>query len=255
MIQTDNREPTLFQAFWILFVTFVLFLASALLSGYLLGKTGIVVVEILLVLPVFLFLRKHGLSIKTSCRMKAVSPVVMMLSAFIGLGIGILIDELNRLLQIVVPMDEELISNLLETMQWHSFPEGVILFLGAVLIASVSEELLFRGFFQNVMETYFSVTRAVIGTALVFALLHFQPWFVVEYVTMGVLLGVLSWRTGSVYPSMVMHGVVNSLALVFANSPASLISKYEMHGHVSPVWIILSIVMVYGCMKALYNRT
>jgi membrane protease YdiL (CAAX protease family) len=85
-----------------------------------------------------------------------------------------------------------------------------MVFLFAVLPA-VLEELAFRGVLQPVLESVWGPVAAVAGTAVLFALAH--PGGAAEdliyLLAVGMLLGWVRWRTGSLWSAVVVHLIHN----------------------------------------------
>jgi membrane protease YdiL (CAAX protease family) len=115
--------------------------------------------------------------------------------------------------------------------------------------------MLFRGFLQGALERTIDVTRAVLLSSLFFGLVHFNPWWFVEILILGVLFGVLAWKTGSVFPCAVAHGVNNAISLAFANTDPSQFSWYLSGDHVKPAWVLVGLVLVVGGFVLLYRAT
>ena len=90
----------------------------------------------------------------------------------------------------------------------------------AVLVVPFAEETLFRGFVFNALLRRFSTPTVVIGTALLFALWHFdlRPlWAWLEMLPFGIAAGICVVRVRSVVPLVAAHAIWNLLA----NSGAS----------------------------------
>jgi len=104
--------------------------------------------------------------------------------------------------------------------QLEKYPVILALFgIMAVTIAPLFEELLFRGFLQPLFSRTFGFIAGILITGILFGLLHsFQYKNVWQYVVavsfVGVVLGAVRYRTGSIIPSMVMHGCYNAVAAV-----------------------------------------
>lgn len=91
------------------------------------------------------------------------------------------------------------------------------LFVSAVLIAPVSEELFFRGvLLQSVCHHTRHGWFAIIISALAFGLVHAQPQDVLPLVTMGVALGYVRLAAGSVWPCVAAHALFNARTMIFA---------------------------------------
>jgi membrane protease YdiL (CAAX protease family) len=55
----------------------------------------------------------------------------------------------------------------------------------------------------------FGTARAAVIVGVMFALFHFQPWFLLPLAVIGMVLGLTRLITGSVLPCIVMHGAYN----------------------------------------------
>ena len=83
-----------------------------------------------------------------------------------------------------------------------------VLILLAVVAAPILEELLFRGFLCRTMLAFWSQKKVILGSALIFAMVHpgtsFPPVFL-----LGLMTAVLYFRSCSVIPGMVLHALYN----------------------------------------------
>jgi len=181
-------------------------------------------------------------------RLKPVSGEIIQYSLLIGLTIGIIGDELDRLVQIVIPMPE-FMQELLQVMVANSMFDWIILLLGTVIIAAIGEELLFRGFLQVTLENKGDVTRAVILSSLSWTLIHTNPFWAVQIFIMGVIIGFLAWRTDSVFPGIIVHAVNNFFALLFINLKLDTeLEWYLVSDHVNPILLLPSIALLVWCI-------
>ena len=86
------------------------------------------------------------------------------------------------------------------------------------LLAPVCEELVFRGAVLRVLLRWASRHwTAIAVSALFFALVHANPAQMPHAFIVGLLLGWLYYRTGSVVPGIVYHWINNSIAYVVYN--------------------------------------
>lgn len=90
---------------------------------------------------------------------------------------------------------------------------AVLLVVG--LFAGVAEELFFRGFMQTRLAERWSPRVAVAVTALAFGLLHFDPVHSLLACGLGLWLGLVVERAGSIRPAIAAHVVNNLFACVF----------------------------------------
>ena len=109
-------------------------------------------------------------------------------------------------------------------MQPDSILGYLFLFLAVVIIAPIGEEILFRGFLQRFLEKHWKdITKAVLVTSLFFALIHFNPYWTIQIYILGIFLGYLSWKTKSVIPSILLHGLNNGTAFILSLFDKTLI--------------------------------
>lgn len=88
-----------------------------------------------------------------------------------------------------------------------------VLMLGAVVLAAVCEEVLFRGVLLGLLARGDRWPSAILLSALGFAFFHLDPIGLLARTLMGVFFGVLVWRSGSIFPAILAHGLNNLLAL------------------------------------------
>ena len=93
--------------------------------------------------------------------------------------------------------------------------EYVAAFIALVILPPVAEELLFRGYlFGRIRERAgFWLTTAVVS--IVFGLVHLQWNVGIDVAVLSVFLCYLRERTGSVWSSIALHAVKNSVAYFF----------------------------------------
>jgi membrane protease YdiL (CAAX protease family) len=89
------------------------------------------------------------------------------------------------------------------------------LLVALVVLAPIAEETLFRGFlYKGIADSRAGPILAIITSAIAWATLHFQyDWYgVVTIAVMGLFLGIVRHKTGSLYLTMVLHAIANSVA-------------------------------------------
>jgi membrane protease YdiL (CAAX protease family) len=71
------------------------------------------------------------------------------------------------------------------------------------------EELLFRGYVQGRLLRRWPAWAAIAVTSVLFMLMHVTPHAMAAVLPLGIWLGVVAWRTGSIWPGAVCHAFVN----------------------------------------------
>ncbi len=101
-------------------------------------------------------------------------------------------------------------------------PETIIRIIGIVLLTPFLEETIFRGVLQSEIRERAPAWFAILGQGTVFTLFHAVSLIDSQTVLFDVALllgegcfyGWTRQRTRSLYPSMVMHGLGNSVAVL-----------------------------------------
>lgn len=235
------------------------FLISAILLILLPSEKNIANIQIILLIgelflpvPIFLWGLRRTIPLGELMRIRLPSATSLLTSLPIALGLTIIIDELDRLTQIILPLPEKFvkIEELLKITDWQS----ALLVIGIVVItAPLIEEIIFRGFFQRVLEYRLGdITRAVLISALVFAIIHFNIWWAIQIYLLGLFMGYLAWRSDSVFPSFIVHAFNNGWAVLWAHWRTKL-TWYEWHNLVHP-WIISVALAVFLGGLRLFSR-
>lgn len=103
---------------------------------------------------------------------------------------------------------------------YQTTPIPLLLYIAIAGMAPLFEELLFRGFlFQGLQSSRLGSGGAILISALGWAFLHVQYDAIVisQIILFGVLFGVARWRTHSLYIPLSMHSLNNFLALLFTS--------------------------------------
>lgn len=97
--------------------------------------------------------------------------------------------------------------------------EYVLAFITLVVIAPISEEILIRGYLYGKLRKVVSVLAALLISALLFSLMHFQWNVAINVFPLAVIMVVLREMTGSIWAGIMLHMIKNGLAfyLLFIN--------------------------------------
>ena len=88
--------------------------------------------------------------------------------------------------------------------------------LRIVIIAPIVEEVIFRGLIMSGFSRNYRPAVAVILSALLFALFHLNPWQFAAAFSLGIVLGWIRIRTGSVLACIAGHATHNALVFLSA---------------------------------------
>ncbi len=202
-------------------------------------------------LPVIIYLRINGLSFRKRLRINKISRNTLFSIIIISIGFIIIIDELDRIVYALFG-SPDFLGELIEQLKITSVYTGFLIILTTIIVAPIVEELLFRGFLQKVLEeSWEDITKAILVTSLFFALVHLNPYWIVQIYLLGMLLGYLSWRTNSIIPGIILHGLNNGFAVALNNAENVFNRYYNWHEHVNPLWIFIAIILIIFGFKML----
>lgn len=96
------------------------------------------------------------------------------------------------------------------------------LLVAFALVPALCEEILFRGFLQSgLVQAFESAPKGITVTSLIFAVFHVDPWRFVGLFVLGVFLGHLAHRSGSLVPPILAHAFNNVLSIALATLTGS----------------------------------
>lgn len=90
---------------------------------------------------------------------------------------------------------------------------SIAIFLFFCLLPGITEEIGFRGLIQHWLQTALKPWRAIILASALFAAMHLSIPTIPYLFFVGMLLGWVKWKTGSLYPSMALHIIHNAVVL------------------------------------------
>lgn len=204
-------------------------------------KSPFMIVELFIIIPAILVIKSYRYPLKTALRLNPVTFDIMIWSLLLGISFAILGDQLDRIVQSWYPMPVELLEQLELTFQTKYISDFILLFLIGTVGAGFCEEILFRGFFQRILEKRMQLIAAILFPAILFGIVHVLPWLIFQITVMGIVLGIIAWRTDSVYPTIIIHAANNAIAILFLkfNTP-EVESIYLTNEFVDPKIVLVS---------------
>ena len=211
---------TFLIAWWLLTIVGTLALWFALywagLSDGLAFSISSLVIAIILIPLVLLYIYVDGSldRIKEMLKFGSLKRVLILILA-IPIVVTIIDLILNMIYAVVwIGIFGEPSTNTDLGTDWESSSIDIaFLFLSVVIVTPIAEELLFRGYILDSIKRMHGDWPAIIGSALLFALVHFNLFGMVPIIMAGVIYGWLRIKTGSLLPSIACHMMWNLMAL------------------------------------------
>ncbi len=175
-------------------------------------ESGLMKTLILLIfIPALLIIKVGKLSFKEVLSLKATKPINYVTIILASIPIFVLVTLLTQLINIIYPFPD----HYLESMHQLSILEGrsfwFILFLIA-LLPGITEEVMFRGYFIQAFRER-GVWYSIITSGILFAILHLDVFRLIPIAVIGIWLGYILMRTGSIFIPITAHIMNNGLAL------------------------------------------
>lgn len=100
-----------------------------------------------------------------------------------------------------------------------SGPRLLVLLVCVSLVPGIAEEIFFRGLVQRSLTARLGAPLGIGLASVLFGAFHVDPPQAIGAAVLGLALGFVVWRTGSVVPAVVAHAANNALALAVARQP------------------------------------
>ena len=112
---------------------------------------------------------------------------------------------------------------------------GIFGFFSVVIAAPVFEELIFRGIMLDGLLKRYSPIKSILVSAIMFGIVHLNPWQFVVAFLVGILSGWIYYMTKSLTLSIIIHATVNLnsfLSMYFFDESQKEMSLQEFYGGV-----------------------
>ncbi|MCP4887798.1 MAG: CPBP family intramembrane metalloprotease, partial [Planctomycetaceae bacterium] len=192
-----------------------------------LAAAGLVIVFLLIPWAITAF---HRVRFRSGFGISKTSAVALLAGVLMGIGFGpLLLQVISWSSQALdfVGLSDEATSDLL-VQRGEQYVERIkqapiwMLLLSMAIVPAICEELFFRGLLFRSFRTHFSPWKTIFATAILFGAFHlisssgltisrFLPTTM-----MGVILGWVCYRSGSVIPGILLHALHNAITVCFA---------------------------------------
>jgi membrane protease YdiL (CAAX protease family) len=183
---------------------------------------------------------------------------IVALSFIAGAFMQLPLAEVGNLVQEVWPASFEELARRHRLINPKTWWAGVSTLLALVLVAPVTEELLFRGWLLQDLKEQYGKTRALFWSSALFGLVHIEAAAILYAALGGLVLGAVALRTKSTLASIAMHAGVNSLPLLLPTRLVRIEGFNTLSNqveHISWWLLLLSVVGAALALKIVWNST
>ena len=154
--------------------------------------------------------------------------------AFVIEPISMLLPEMSEVMKAAMEM-------LLDGPVW-------IVLISVSVFAPFFEEWLCRGIILRGLLTKVKPAWAIVISALVFGLIHGNLWQAIPAFIIGVILGYVYYKTGSLKLTMLMHCVNNTLSVIVSRIPG--LEDVEFFAQIMSPWAYVIVIIAFAVVLA-----
>ena len=123
-------------------------------------------------------------------------------------------------------------------------------FLTIAIFAPLFEEVLCRGIILRGLLQHISPLRAIVWSAVMFAVMHLNPWQALPAFMVGLFMGWIYWKTGSLWATIFIHFVNNAssflITILFPQLGADATFASLMPNKIYVIVLAASIIFTLG---------
>jgi uncharacterized protein len=191
--------------------------------------------------------RKYIINFKSMFSMKNTSVIFFIPMILTITGLGILLSEAANFTTRILPMSDSWIEAFNSILGADSAPwKG---FLAVVVAAPIAEEIIFRGLILRGFLKHYSVRKSILLSALLFGIVHMNPWQFVTAFAAGIILGWWYVKTKSIVTPILGHALNNGMSYIIGAIGLSIPgynAPFDKVMH-QPVWFdLLGIILLAG---------
>lgn len=222
-------------------VGFVLGLLGYTIKSFFYG-IGIIIVQILsFATIIYIGWKKSKTSFNHLFKFNKVSIDLWIFTILFSFGFIILSSEIDNVFNFILPMP----AILNDTFNVIFINQNIfVAFILTGIIPAFTEEMTFRGLFITGFSKNYSVKKSIIVSALLFGLIHLNPWQFITAFIIGLFSGWLFYKTKSILLCIYIHLFNNTIYLLTTRFPdfiqiKGFNSNYKMPVQFQPLWLDL----------------
>ena len=187
--------------------------------------------------------------IHTIIKNEKVVPIVNIMAVCMAIGARLLVSVFYSYAQKVQPLKESIESAGEAVPNFHTFGQIIVALFAIIVLMPFFEEILFRGLIMGELMKSFRPSAAIIIQAVFFAVAHMVLFQSIFTFGVGVLLGIVYYKTQSLKTVTLFHGAFN-LSVIIPQIDMSLKSVivYGISGIVL-CFFSLAYIILYGRNK------
>ncbi len=171
------------------------------------------------------------------------SPVVFLLVFVATLALMVALEPLNS----IVPMPDsvkQIYANMFSNMVWTS--------LSVAVAAPLAEEFLLRGTILRGMLYHSTPLKAILWSAFYFALIHMNLYQALGAFLMGLFIGWIYYKTGTLWLAVLIHFVNNGSSVLFTVLNPEMDVETTLMDIITDSWGIEAYIAIFTLSVAVF---
>lgn len=166
-----------------------------------------------IMLPLALVARRFGGGLRRQLRLHRPHTARSVYVILATLAAVVVVDQVYLINQHFMPVPEDYLRSVRDLK-----PDGAwafaVTFAGLCLLVPVAEEMVFRGFVQQIFARNMGGVLAFVLAGIVFGAVHLNPHLLVSIGFFGIFLGFVYYASGNLTYTVMAHAVFNTIALL-----------------------------------------
>ncbi|MBQ8391432.1 MAG: CPBP family intramembrane metalloprotease [Clostridia bacterium] len=152
--------------------------------------------------------------IHTIIKNKKVVPIINIMAVCMAIGARLLVSVFYSYAQKIQPLRESIEAAGEAVPEFHTLGQIMVALFAIVVLMPFFEEILFRGLFMGELIKSFRPLPTIIIQAAFFAAAHMVLFQSIFTFGVGVLLGIVYYKTQSLKTAVLFHGAFNLSAII-----------------------------------------
>jgi membrane protease YdiL (CAAX protease family) len=131
-----------------------------------------------------------------------------------------------------------------------AFTKDIYSITNIVIAAPILEEILCRGIILSGLLKNYLPYKAILISAVFFAVVHLNPWQAIPAFFGGLFLGWVYYKTRSVIPGMIIHATINIIGVLLMFTPPYQDGLLNVWGlpYYLIAWVVSAVTFAAGCI-------
>lgn len=149
----------------------------------------------------------------------------------------------------LIPMPESMLDMQIsqyEMIEKFLTQEGILLFglFNVAVVPAFCEEIMFRGYIMRALERSWGIIAGIVVSGFLFGMFHLQLPNLFPLALIGIVLALMTWLSGSIWPAVLAHFINNGAAVLLGSTYPELAFAEMSAESLPPVWsLVISVVL------------